>query len=52
MITQAWGDLEDVNAVHVGVLSGLGQWVYDMWNNDKWDDRVQEDDGTHVNHYT
>jgi hypothetical protein len=41
MIVQAWGDLEDVNAVHVGVLSGLGQWVYNMWDNGKWDDAVQ-----------
>ena len=41
MITHAWGELEDVNAVHVGVLSGLGQWVYDMWNNGRWDEATQ-----------
>lgn len=41
MIVEAWGDLEDVNAVHVGVLSGLGQWVYNMWDSGKWDEKAQ-----------
>lgn len=42
MITSAWGELEDINAIHVGVLSGLGQWVYNMWNSGKWDKTVQD----------
>jgi hypothetical protein len=42
MIVDAWGDTEDVSALHIGVISGLGQWIYDMWDSDKWTDAVQD----------
>ena len=41
MIVAAWGETQDISCVHICVISGLGQWVYNMWDEGKWDEAAQ-----------